>query len=71
MEGALLQAKIETGVSLAPMVDHMTEALPPKSLDHPPAPSTKTRTEVSIVTNTDTFHGRTSKRAPGHTTERP
>ena len=56
MEGALLQAKIETEVSLTPVVDLTTEALPPKRLDHPPTPSTKTRTDVSVVTNMDILH---------------
>ena len=56
VEEALLQAEIETEVSLIPVVDPMTEALLSRSLDHPPTLSTKTRTDVSIVMNTDTLH---------------
>ena len=56
MEEALPQAEIETEVSLTPAVDPMTEALLPRSLDHPPAPLTKTRTDVSVVMSMDTLH---------------
>ena len=56
VEEALPQANIETEVSLTPMVDPTTKALLPRSLDHPPAPLTKTRTDVSIVMSMDTLH---------------
>ena len=56
MEEALPQAEIETEVSLAPAVDPTTEALLPRSLDHPPTPLTKTRTDVSVVMSTDISH---------------
>ena len=56
MEEALLQAEIERGVSLIPTAGPMTKALLPRSLDHPPTPSTRTRTDVSVVMYMDTLH---------------